>query len=145
MTDIKLKNKENASLAEKLKEHFAIDGNGSLTLDLKAAEDVILGDTGVTMDQIKAVQEREGQLLTASTAVGGPMAHAYLTENVDATEVRLQYQFGHTTHEVYYDRTGNTTSIATAVAVGDNGDMAEVKAQISSMFASLNQPGTVEA
>lgn len=142
---IKLKNKETQTLADALGMHISIDANGSLSLSAKADDSVILGDIGITMDQLKAAQVREGQLLTATTAVGAPLAHEYLANNIDASEVRLQYQFGHTTHEVYFDRSGNTTNIATATAVGDNGDLAEVKSQISSLFAELNQPATVEA
>lgn len=122
------------------KDVMSIDANG--TVGFNSGDDAYghaLAERGLSIDQVKAMQEVNSSFITAATEVGGNLAADYMRENDNAESAVLEFQMGHDTHTVNYSRGGEITNIHQSPSVFDNGDLMAVKTRLAQLFDEIDK------
>lgn len=121
------------------KDVMEIDDNGTISFTGgESAYGKALSDRGLTVEQVKTVQEVNSSFITAATEAAGNLAVDYMRENDNAESAVLEFQMGHDTHTVNYSRGGEITNIHQSRAVGDNGDLMAVKTRLANLFSEID-------
>lgn len=113
--------------------YLTSETNGAITLSESAYERAVEA-RGLTLDQVRSVQELEGQFVTAATAAGADYARGIFADNEDIEQASLVFNTGHNRHTVNYKRDGDVTNIAHVPSISDDGDLADVKSKIAKLF-----------
>lgn len=132
-----LKSKKLAEELE-LREKLNCDSNtGVMALDDAAIEAIL--PEGVTLASIKQSQELESRFNNAVTYAGGMRSAEIFAENDDLTEIKLDFDFGHNKHHVFYSRNG--TPVRNTIenfGHSGRGEMGKVYKAIGVAFANIN-------
>ena len=96
-------------------------------------------DIGITLDQVKRLQEHDAELLAATTLAGGELAAEKFKENPELKEISMSYMHGQTTSHAYFEREG-TTPVRNVVEVKalDGGELKKVQSHIKTLFDDIS-------
>lgn len=134
----KVKAPKSQEWAKELKEQMTVNKNGVIETPPDFYEET-LKDVGVTLEQLKALQEHNAQLLPAAGMAGAEVAHKHFQEHPDAQEVRLDYSMGHDQQSIIYSR-GDTSPMREVLTVhghGDEGELHRVHEWVDNLFDDL--------
>lgn len=124
----------------KIREKVILNESNTFDIPTDLYESIVLGGSGISVEQIKKKERIEGELLAAVTLVAGEQVAERMKANPELSEVGFNYNMGTTNSQVagIFSRDGKDHTMISVSTKTNSAEMRRVSAHLNALFEQVN-------